>query len=187
MYCSYCNTLLYSTVLICWRDGPYSTCCTNSVQYSNYLHILESLLLNSVWISFKRNTVQLLCPYVILLNDPVMLMLSIRWKTTWSSTIWVWISLVLVTLLAITIFTRAISCSAVRSLRLPPIDGHLSVLQKWNLTITELWSSITVVKTTLRAEWRFSLYALQHYMYHSNNKENDLFSLLKVRTLDATV
>lgn len=52
--------------------------------------------------------------------------------TAWSSTIRVWIPLKQMALLAITIFTRAVSCSAVRSLLLPPIDGHLSVLQKWN-------------------------------------------------------
>ncbi len=38
----------YSTVLMCRRDRPYSIRCKNSVLYISYLHILESLLLNSV-------------------------------------------------------------------------------------------------------------------------------------------
>ena len=71
----------------------------------------------------------------------------------------------------------------------PPSSNRGTPLSsaKMKLTITDLWSSITVVKTTLRTKWRFSLYAPQHYMYHSNNKAYYPFFLLKVQTMDATV
>ncbi len=170
---------------MCRRDRPYSTHCTNSVLYISYLHILESLLLNSVCIYFVRRTVQLLVLiwFLWIIRSIVeKLMLSIPWKTTWSSTIWVWISFKRMALLTITIFTRAVSCSAVRSL-LPPIDGCLSVLQKWK---DHYWIMVIHDCGTLKTKLGFNLYALQHYIYDSN-KANYLFSLLKIRTLDETV
>ncbi len=168
---------------MCRRDRPYSTHCTNSVLYISYMHILESLLLNSVWIYFVRRTVQLVLIWFLWIIRSIveMLMLSIPWKTR-SSTIWVWISLKRMALLTITIFTRAVSCSAVRSL-LPPIDGCLSVLQKLK---DHYWIMVIHEYGTLKTKPGFNLYALQHYMYDSN-KANYLFSLLKVRTMDATV
>lgn len=120
----------YSTVLMCRRDRPYSTHCKISVLYTSYLNILESLLLNSV--PFIRHMVQLLCPYLVALNDPVNSGNADAVNSLEDYLVFNYLGLNFPqTDGIIGIFTRAVSCSAMRSLLLPPIDGRLSVLQQW--------------------------------------------------------
>ena len=68
------------------------------------------------------------------------LTVAIFWNKCWSTMIASWICRRVKTLFASTMLTTAVSCSAVRSLPLPPRCSNLAVLQKIQIDTNTAWS-----------------------------------------------